>query len=270
MRSNPILEMPARRLGKAILGYTFAIVAIPTIIAADGSPIDLTLYDRVLKSHTRSVDEVVGVRVDYAAIAKDAEWERLVRQVQKAIPSQLDREEQLAFWINAYNILTIDLVAEHYPVAGIKDIGSFFSPVWDIEVATIEGRSISLGGIEHETLRPMGEPRIHAAIVCASISCPPLSRTAFRAETLEEDLSKAMRAWLGNPGKGIRIDRTRRRITISKIFDWFEEDFEADGGVLAWIARYVSSDDAHWIRGEGAKSSIRFFDYDWSLNDVED
>lgn len=236
--------------------------------AASQPAIDLDLYGRLLENHTRAVPEIVGTRVDYRSLKKSQDWKRLVHQVRVAKPSQLTRNEQLAFWINAYNILAIDLISEHYPIDGIKQIGSFFSPVWDLEVATIEGRTISLGTIEHEILRKMGEPRIHGAIVCASVSCPSLARTPFRPASLDADLSAAMRSWLANREKGIAIDRSNRVVRLSKVFDWFEEDFESRGGVLTAITPFLEPDDATWIRAEGKKASIRYFGYDWSLNDL--
>ena len=229
--------------------------------------IDLDLYDRLLERHTRAVDEVVGTRVDYRAIARSAGWKRLSSQVRAARPSRLDREGRIAFWINAYNVLTIDLIVEHYPIASIRDIGSLFFPVWNREVATIDGRTVSLGEIEHEILRKAGEPRIHAAIVCASTSCPPLARRAFRPERLDADLDDAMRRWLASPDKGVALDRERNRVRVSEIFDWFEEDFKAQGGVLATIERFVSTNDAAWLRGAGASARIEYLDYDWTLND---
>ncbi len=251
----------------ARLALIAVLTALPASAMSAQSPIDLELYARLLESHTRSVDDIAGVRVDYRGLARSLEWKILVRQVSSARPSRLDRQGQVAYWINAYNILTIDLVLKYYPVSGIKDIGSFFSPVWGFEVAKIEGQSISLGQIEHEILRPMGDPRVHSALVCASISCPPLARTPFRPEALDADLEAAMRAWLASPEKGIRIDRRARRITISKIFDWYEDDFDAGGGIVDTIKRYVANNDAHWLHSEGKKVSIRYFDYDWSLNE---
>ncbi len=232
-------------------------------------PLDRALYAELLDRHTRATDDVVGTRVDYRALGAAPEWQRLVAQVVAAQPSRLSRDERLAFWINAYNILTIDLVRRHYPVESIRAIGSFFSPVWDRTVATIEGRALSLGAIEHEILRKEGEPRIHAAIVCASTSCPPLARTPFRAETLEADLTSAMRRFLASREKGLRIERSAGVVRISAIFDWFEEDFEARGGVLNAITPYVSASDAVWLRAQGDDVRIRYFDYDWSLNDID-
>ncbi len=237
--------------------------------ASSGSPIDLALYGRLLDQHTRVVEDLALTRVDYRALGHSADWKRIVRQVHDADPKGFGRDEKLAFWINAYNILAIDLVVQNYPIAGIKDLGSFFSPVWDQNVATIAGRKISLGGIEHEILRKMNEPLIHGAIVCASASCPPLARTPFRADHLQEDFAAAMRTWLSHREKGIALDRRGNTIALSKVFDWFEDDFEARGGVLEVVAEFLSPEDAKWVRGPGREASIRYFAYDWSLNDLK-
>ncbi len=110
---------------------------------------------------------------------------------------------------------------------------------------------------------------MHAAIVCASTSCTPLARTPFRADHLDEDLAAAVRRWLASREKGVAIDRERRVVKVSKIFDWFEEDFEDGGGVLNVIAGHVDAEDARWLRQEGPGARLRYFGYDWSLNDVE-
>jgi hypothetical protein len=267
------LEHQSLMSNRPILYRSLAVIAIVAFCAMPASAsdpsIDLDLYAKLLESHTRPVDKLVQVEVDYQAFGRSAEFKRLAGQVRTAKPSQLTRDAKLAFWINAYNILTIELITKHYPLDGIKEIGSFFSPVWDLEVATIEGRSISLGEIEHEILRKMGEPRIHAAIVCASLSCPPLARTPFRPATLDQDLSTAMRTWLSNPEKGIAIDQEKRTIALSKIFDWFEEDFESRGGVLVAIEPYLPADAASWLRENGRNARIRYFQYDWSLNGID-
>ncbi|HEB89322.1 MAG TPA: DUF547 domain-containing protein [Deltaproteobacteria bacterium] len=264
--SFPNRPIDRRGLMAGLLAFALAITAIE---ARADSAIDLDLYARLLQTHTRSVPDIVGTRVDYRALRESPEWARLVQQVHSARPSRLKtRDQKLAFWINAYNILAIDLVAKHYPVSGIKEIGSFLSPVWDREVARIEGQPYSLGSIEHGILRKMGEPRIHAAIVCASVSCPPLSRKPFRPETLDADLSAAMKAFLANRRKGFVLDRRNHVVRLSKIFDWFEDDFASTGGVLASIMPHLVPEDAAWLRAHGSDATIRYFDYDWSLNDL--
>ncbi len=278
--SQPRHRPPRHRLpghalpvGRAmrLVALLVSLIAMPTQASAAGvSPIDLDLYGRLLEQHTRVVDDLAGTRVDYRALGGSEDWKRLARQVHNANPVKLSRDAQLAFWINAYNILTIDLIVQHYPIDGIKEIGSFFSPVWDIEVATIAGRTLSLGAIEHEILRKMNEPLIHGAIVCASASCPPLARGPFRPDHLSEDLSAAMRNWLSNGEKGFSLDRSSNVIRLSKVFDWFESDFDARGGVLEAIADFIPAEDANWIRQQGSNAAVRYFAYDWSLNDLSD
>ncbi len=271
--TSPRWTTPARGLGLLLLALLTTAVLAPRApaeapAAPGDEPFDRALYATLLERHTRATEDVVGTRVDYRALRDDPDWSRLVDQLRAAHPSRLDRRGRLAFWIDAYNILTIDLVLDHYPVDSIRDIGSFFFPVWNVQVATIEGRDVSLGAIEHEILRPMGEPRIHAAIVCASTSCPPLARRPYRPERLDADLDEAMRRWLSSEAKGVSIDREAGRVRVSAIFDWFEADFEASGGVLETIARYVDPDSAAWLRGPGRDARIRYLDYDWTLNEL--
>ena len=181
-------------------------------------PIDLGRYARLLAQHTRVVDSLAGTAVDYAALARSRDLDALVAQLKAARPSKLGHNARLAFWINAYNLLTLDLVRRHYPIESIKDIGSLFSPVWRKPLGEIEGAPITLDRIEHEILRKEGEPRIHAAIVCASQSCPPLLRRPFRAKTLDADLDEAMRRFLASKRKGVAIDRAAKTVRVSKIF----------------------------------------------------
>ena len=155
-------------------------------------------------------------------------------------------------------MLALKMVIEHYPLGSIKDIGSFFNPVWDRPAGKINGKTVSLGDIEHKILRPMGEPRIHLAIVCASVSCPDLRNEPYTAASLNTQLDEQARSFLNNENKGLRV--SKKNIQISKIFNWFEEDFKQTGGVEAFIRRY---------RPNLADLSIDAnIPYDWSLNGI--
>ena len=216
----------------------------------------------------REVDGLAGTRVAYRALAGDPDWRRLVDSLEASEPSELgSRDERLAYWINAYNILAIDLVVKNYPVDSIRDIGSLFSAVWDREAGTIHGEPHTLGEIEHEILRPLGDPRIHAAIVCASTSCPSLPREPYTREKLDAQLDDAVRVFLASAEKGLRIDREEKRVVLSRIFDWFDEDFDASGGVLAFVARHAPQDSGDWLRRNAEHVDVSHFDYDWTLND---
>ena len=236
-------------------------------ITRAANALDLDLYAELLERHTLAVDDIASTRVDYAALRTNADWARLVDSLITSDPKSLKtRAERLAFWINAYNILAIDLVRRNHPVDSIRSIGSFFSPVWKRPAGKIGGRSYTLDEIENQILRPIGEPRVHAAIVCASLSCPPLRREPYRSERLAAQLEDNVRRWLADPRKGAHIDRSTRTLELSRIFDWFTGDFKA--GVLPFVASHVSPTDAGWIRSQGESLRIRYFDYDWSLNDT--
>ena len=138
--------------------------------------------------------------------------------------------------------------------------------MWKKTAGEIGGRSHTLSEIEHEILRPMGEPRIHAAIVCASLSCPPLRREPYRAGELHSQLEDNVRRWLADPRKGLRIDRSARTLHLSPILDWFAEDFGES--VIPFVEAHLPQTDAEWIRAQGSKLRVRYLEYDWRVNDV--
>ena len=227
---------------------------------------DVRLFAKLLDAHTRSVDDTAGTRVDYVALRDDPDWTRLVASLAAAgAPSEsASRAERLAFWIDAYNVLAMKLVVEHWPVASIRDVGSLLWPVWKRTAGVVGGRSISLDEIEHRILRPIGDPRIHMAIVCASTSCPSLAREPFEAARLDAQLDAAAARFVADPRKGVRVEA--QLVRLSSIFDWFASDFEAGGGVLAFVRRHASMELRAALDRLGPDPSLAYFDYDWSLN----
>jgi hypothetical protein len=127
---------------------------------------------------------------------------------------------------------------------------------------------VTLHEIEHEILRPLGDPRIHVAIVCASLSCPALLREPWTAARVDEQLDGALRHWMSDPRKGLATDAAAGRVRVSKIFDWFEQDFEASGGVLAFATRYAAPEQKAWLEHHGRSARLSYFDYDWRINDL--
>ena len=245
----------------------FFATLVVALAVADARALDEALYTTILEEQTVAVDDIASTRIDYAALRSAEAWDVLLRSLRESDPRRLrSKNQKLAFWINAYNILAIDLARRHYPIDSIRSIGSFFSPVWKKTAGEIGGRSYTLHEIEHGILRPMGEPRIHAAIVCASLSCPPLRREPYRAAELEAQLDDNMRRWLADPRKGARIDRSARTLYLSPILDWFAEDF--GDSVPSFVAAHLPDADASWIRAQGSALRIRYFEYDWSLNDT--
>jgi len=246
------------------------IAILAALMLASAAPaaraLDVALYAAILERNTVAVDDIASTRVDYAALRTSGPWDALLRSLRESNPATLaSRNDRLAFWINAYNILAIDIVRRHYPVDGIRSIGGLLSPVWKQPAGTIGDRSYALDEIEHEMLRPMREPRIHGAIVCASLSCPPLRREPYRAAELDAQLDDNVRRWLADPRKGARIDRAARVLHLSRIFDWSSGDF---GDVPGFVASHVSDEDAAWIRANAGALTLRYFAYDWSLNGI--
>lgn len=247
-----------------------AAVALALLCAAPAAAIDLDRYARILEAHTRAVEDTAGTRVDYAALRGPAaaDWSALVASVSAVDPETLLGDtERLAFWINAYNVFAIDLVVKGNPETSIRDLGSWLFPVWKRTAGTVGGEEVTLDRIEHGILRPLGDPRIHGAIVCASLSCPSLLREPWRADALDAQFERALSGWLRDPRKGVRIEREAGRVWLSRIFDWFEEDFEPDGA-LAFAARYLPETDRAFLleRSRAEALRIRYLDYDWSLN----
>ncbi len=223
-------------------------------------------WDNILRDHVHPA-VISGIplnTVDYRALKKDQRWPHLVELLSRT-PEPGDEAGKKAFWFNAYNILAIDLVLSGYPVSTIKDIGPWYKRVWNIDAGTVAGSKRSLGEIEHDILRPMGDPRFHAAVVCASLSCPDLRTEAYRRESLDHQLDDQMRDFLANPAKGARVEKNGDVLRVSWIFDYFEKDFEQDGqDVFTYLQDYLPE---HLTSALSNSPKLRYLDYDWSLND---
>ena len=229
--------------------------------------IDHAAWDRFLAAYVVAGADGIN-RVAYGRVTAGdrAALEGYIAELAAKKISEFDRPEQLAYWINLYNALTVKLVLDHYPVESIRDIdtspGLFADGPWGEKLVTVEGETLSLDDIEHRIVRPIWrDPRIHYAVNCASLGCPDLRRQAFTGAGLEAMLEQAARDFIGHP-RGVRV--SGERVYVSAIYDWFEEDFGGGDGVLAHIKRYASPDLA--------RSLLRVYrriemEYDWSLND---
>ncbi|MDC9729046.1 MAG: DUF547 domain-containing protein [Methyloprofundus sp.] len=196
--------------------------------------------------------------LDYSALKQNGQIEKAYQIIKQFDINQLkSHDEKLAFYINTYNILALKMVLDHWPLESIKDVGSFFSPVWGKPAGMIAGKKLSLDDVEHKIIRPMGEPRIHFAIVCASVSCPDLRSEPYTAAKLNAQLDAQATLFLHNEQKGLLL--TGDEVIVSKIFHWFAEDFNKVGGVERFIRRYRPELDK--------KAKIEAdLNYDWSVN----
>jgi hypothetical protein len=173
------------------------------------------------------------------------------------------RSEALAFWINLYNAATIELVLEAYPIASLRDLADARTSPWQRPVATVGGRELSLDAIENEVIRPgFREPRIHFALNCAARSCPPLRPEAYTGPQLDTQLEAQTRAFLADPTH-TRFDG--RRLTLSRIFEWYGEDFAGEGAIVRWVRPWISALAA---LPADRDVDVHFGEYDWALNDA--
>ena len=199
-------------------------------------------------------------RVDYVALKVDrGELDAYLESLGSADVAALqDDAERKAYWINAYNAITLAGILQFYPTGSIRDHPGF----WTRILTNCGGRDVSLDEIEHQILRPMGDPRVHMAIVCASKSCPKLARHAYSGEGLDRQLDRASREFLADPFRN-RFDDDRRIAYLSRLFSWFEEDFAIGpyNSVRGFLRRYAPP--RPWLDGE---FTIDYLDYDWSLN----
>ncbi len=179
----------------------------------------------------------------------------------------LNRDEQLAAWINLYNALTVGLILEHYPVASIRDITDgllSFGP-WGMELVTVDGQDLTLDDIEHGILRPIWrDPRIHFVVNCASIGCPNLGHSAYEGHEIDERMSRATHVYVNDP-RGADLD-LQGRLVVSGLFDWYDGDFgEDEEEIVAYIRGYAFDPLTGLIEGI---TEIEDYRYDWALNDA--
>ncbi|PIQ99804.1 MAG: DUF547 domain-containing protein [Nitrospinae bacterium CG11_big_fil_rev_8_21_14_0_20_45_15] len=257
-----------RRASAFLLAIMILLVSSFTVNSVQAKGFDFSEWDSILKENvsTKIIREIPLNVLDYKKLKYNSQLKNLLQRLENTDISNLKkREEVLAFWINVYNILAVKMVLDHYPVKSIKDIGSIFRSVWKRPAGKVAGEERTLNDIEHEILRKMGEPRIHAAIVCASVSCPDLSKTVFVPETLDAQLDWQMKVFVHNSAKGLVIDREGKRVQLSAIFKWFAEDFKSKGGVLSFVGAYLSPEDNKFINRPDTE--ISYFDYDWGLNE---
>jgi hypothetical protein len=221
----------------------------------------LTLYDALLAAHVgpATLNGITYNGVDYGAWRDDPRHAEARDLLLATKPSPVDHPTgRLAYWINVYNFLTVDLIVRENEQQSIKNLGGFFRTPWQVHSWPIAGRDYTLDDIEHRIIRPMGDARIHFAINCAAISCPDLRTEAYRADRLDLQLDQQVAATLADTAKGFRAGDTGQTVYVSKIMDWFREDFSA-------------SDLQSWLRSEGGKNlpadaDVRFLQYDWTLN----
>ena len=187
---------------------------------------------------------------------------------QADLKQRATRESKLAFYVNAYNAVTIHGILREYPTNSIRNHTAkvFGYNIWHDLLLRVGNGQLSLDQIEHEVLRKMREPRIHFAIVCASIGCPPLRNEAYRPERIENQLMDNARVFFADSTK-FRYDADAARVEMSPILDWFGEDFGSTTAArLKAIAPYLPDEPSRRLAASG-QAQVSFLDYDWGIND---
>ena len=229
-------------------------------IASSGTAVDNGLYGELLKKYVRDG------KVDYAGFkTEEAKLDRYLKILENVDPGILSRNEQFAFYINAYNAWTIKLILSGYPgVTSIKDLGSLLKSPWKKKIVRIDGKVITLDHVEHEILRPRyKDPRVHFAINCAAKSCPPLRPEPFNGNILDRQLDDSTRSFINNP-QSYRLDDSE--LYVSRIFKWFSEDFNED--IFGFFLKYATGNLKKELKSKSERIVVKYLGYDWSLNEV--
>jgi len=235
-------------------------------------------WTALLAKHVKLEDtEGHASRVDYAAFARDrAALRAYLGELARVTPLEfaaLPRADRIAFWINAYNAATVELILGEYPKhASIRDYGSLLRSPWKRPFVRLLGETLTLDQIEHERLRGAhgyGEPRVHFALNCASIGCPMLREEAYTGAKLEVQLDEQSVRFLSDRTRN-RADPDSGELVLSPIFDWYRDDF-AGGDLPRFLARFAAAlvlDERERRRFAEREWDIELGDYDWRLNDV--
>lgn len=262
------------------------LLSVASLFGATGQ--DYNAWDRTLKAHVH-LGELDGIQVhtvDYAGLAADLDFTTFVSSLETATTEGLDRNQTYALFMNAYNALAMKMIIDHpcsgmvfgqctpwsKPIKSITDIGVGIrevDTVWLLDAGKIGGKMYSLQAIENFLRKPepfTEDSRLHACIVCASVSCPNVRMEAFRPERLDAQMDDQLRDMVGNELKGLKLHRESKELHLSKIFSWYAGDFEAEAGsVVDFLLPAIAEDDRAYI-ASNKDLSVKYFDYDWNAN----
>lgn len=240
---------------------TYFIVIVSSLVTFSQKVVSHTSYDELLQKY---VDDK-GM-VNYKGLQKERTKLKSYLKMIESTPPQKSwsEDEKLAYWINAYNAFTLELILDNYPVESIKDIGAsikipFVNTPWDIKFINIGDEEYDLNNLEHGIIRKdFQEPRIHFALVCAAVSCPKLQNRAYLPETLDAQLTKATKEFLANSSKN--NFKSSKKATLSKLFNWYGGDFTKNMTLVEFINQYSETK-------LDRNADIEWMDYHWALNE---
>ena len=235
--------------------------------------IDNGLFTELLRKYVKD-----GL-VDYKNLKNDARLDEYIDQLSGTNLEGIKNIDDIkAFWINVYNAYTLKFIIEEYPLESINDLhwGGLYlgtvlgTTIWDDKKVVINNERLSLNNIEHDTLRKaIGEERVHFALVCASISCPNLRNEAYEGSKLNEQLEEEAGIFFNDQTKN-RFDVITKTAHLSKILDWYDDDFgNNEQEILRYIVPFLNEDLAIEITAHIDEWQIEYLDYNWDLNDYK-
>ena len=274
-----------RALVVALPGALLASLGLPGTASSESTATGFdhrhAAWDALLRKHVVVAAGGNASALRYAALqAQRAALRGYLDSLSTVSPASYgawSKAQQLAFLINAYNAFTVELILTRYPdLTSIKDLGSFVQSPWKKKFFMLLGQERSLDELEHGMIRAPGvfdDPRIHVAVVCASIGCPMLRNEAFVAESLDAQLDDAMRRFLSDRSRN-RFDAAAGTLWVSKIFDWYRKDFEQGHHGITSLQVLFDRHAEALAATARAQADIRagryklaFLDYDWTLNE---
>lgn len=257
---------------KILLSVIFIIlISVQNSYSQDS--VSVKIYDNLLHKY------IVNGLVDYENLVKDKNLEKYIDALSKFDPSTLtNKNDKLAFWINAYNAYTLKIIVDNYPISSINDLHSggriiahiLKTTVWDKDFVIIDNKKITLNYIEHDIIRPkFKDPRIHFALVCGAMSCPPLRNEAYIGDKLDEQLNDQGKTFFADQSQN-SFDGKNHIVYLSKILDWYGDDFgDSDSQILLRIKTFLPKKIAESVNDNIIKWKIDFKSYDWNLNKIK-
>ena len=231
------------------------VVALMGVISYSSEQPDHTIWDRLLQAHVSSSGKVKYKSMKIKMDTLDAYLRELIDHPPA---SDWSKSAKKAYYINAYNAYCIKFVLTKYPTKSVNDISFSGKEIWDFRMVKLGEKTTNLRSLENDILRKMGDSRIHFAINCASYSCPKLWNRAYTESNVNSRMTKMAKAFVNDPKKNII---TEKKIQISKIFEWYKEDFVKPGQTLI---QYLNKYSNVTI---SPKAKVEYLEYNWALNE---
>lgn len=247
------------------------IMILPLKLYAASFDHSYKLWGQVLGTHI--TEQAYASTIDYKSIkASPGQLNQYLKEIEGLTEESylaFSKDQQLAFMINAYNALTIKLIIDNYPLKSIRDIGSIITGPWKQKFFKLFGEKANLDHIEHEIIRKkFDEPRIHFALVCASIGCPALSSKAYTAEKLDQQLEDGAKKFISDQTRN-RYIKNKKRLELSSIFKWYGDDFKNKyGSYLNFVVDRMTENLELRKTLLSDKTTIKYLAYNWNLNET--